>query len=183
MSERYCKKDVLSWTYIFAVICPARQRISKSSVSKSGALAPKGCFWRPWRRLNFEVALFFWWFLLLFLSIIGFFSNKGRNEKFYKNFVHKNAIKIFEGFKFVALLTKFLVLFTKKFSGAFFGAFWPKKGASWFKTFRHTVSNAKDLFWRISTIDFDLQKERTTLAKMATLTAMMLKNLLAIWPS
>ena len=40
------------------------------------------------------------------------------------------------GVKFLALLTKILLGF---FSGAIFSTFWPKKGTTWFKTFRHTA--------------------------------------------
>ena len=39
--------------------------------------------------------------------------------------MHKNAIKIVWGGKFVVLLPKYLALFEKKMCGAFFGAFWP----------------------------------------------------------
>ena len=53
--------------------------------------------------------------------------------------MHKNAIKIVWGVKFVALFPKFMVLFEEKNCGAFFGAFWPNCGASWFKIIRHTA--------------------------------------------
>ena len=55
----------------------------------------------------------------------------------WKSLMHKNAIKIVWGVKSVALLNKIEVLFGEKNLGAFFGAFWPIWGASWFKHFSH----------------------------------------------